>query len=332
MRTVIKGAIFKSLHFVGAHNKLRSKKFQEGRITALCLHRVSADFDYFFDPIKPEKFEQLIKYVVKHYEVISIDAVNAKPGKKPRLILSFDDGYHDFYTNVLPVLKHYSLPSNHNVVTDIVNGKQEVIWTEKLNFLFSYFKEHKPDDLLEIGEQKYSLKEHETTLNSFYITVLRKLFELEHQAREALLNAWLNRFGLKITPKRMMTWDEIAECTRHGVDIGSHTKRHTVLTSIKGKAEMDEELIESKAEIEKNIGKSILSLAPPNGLCNDYVMKQAAIAGYKYVLGIGDTSYAQNTNENITFVSRLNLISEPQESMILRVEELQSTLKKYGRV
>ena len=332
MRNLLKAAVFKSLYFIDVQGRLRNKKHREGRITTLCLHRISSDNDHFFDPIKPERFEQLIQYVLKHYEVISVDDVHSNPGKKPRLILSFDDGYYDFYSNVLPVIKHYSLPSNHNVVTDIVNGKQGVIWTEKLNFLFNYFVEKKPDDLLQLGGVDYSLKQYQSTLDGFYITILKKLFELEHNDRETVLDAWLTKFNLKIIPKRMMNWAEINECAQHGVTFGSHTKRHCVLTSVKSEAEMSEELIESKAEIEKNMGRKISILAPPNGLCDDAVLKKASLAGYKYVLGIGEHSYMKNMAEGMTFLSRLNLISEPQQDMILRIEELQSNLRKYRPV
>ena len=332
MRNLLKAAVFKSLYFIDVQGRLRNKKHGEGRITTLCLHRISADNDHFFDPIKPERFEQLIQYALKHYEVISVHDVHGKPGKKPKLVLSFDDGYYDFYSNVLPVLKHYSLPSNHNIVTDIVNGKQPVIWTEKLNFLFNYFAENKPDGLLQLGGVDYSLKQYQSSLDSFYITVLKRLFELEHLEREKVLDAWLHKFNLKISPKRMMNWAEINECAQHEVTFGSHTKRHCVLTSIKNEVEMGEELIESKTEIEKNMGTEISILAPPNGLCDDHVLKQASLAGYKYVLGIGEHSFMKNTAEGLTFLSRLNLISEPQQDMILRIEELQSNLRKLRPV
>ena len=333
MRNFLKSAVFKTLYFANVQGVLRKKKSREGRITLLCLHRVSKDFDYFFDPIKPDNFEALIKYVVKYYDVISLAAIGQKAGKKPRLVLSFDDGYYDFYSNVLPVLKRYSIPANHNIVTDIVNGEQKLIWTEKLNFLFNHFVLQKPENPLQLNGELFPINGAKININNVYINVLRKLFALEHQNREAILNSWLALYKLTITPQKMMGWSEIRECAENGVDFGSHTRRHTVLTSVKNKEELHEELTESKNVIEKYLNRQVVTLAPPNGLCNDYIIQEAEKAGYKYILGIGECSGVQESNiADITFLSRLNLISESNAAMILRVEELQSNIKRYGRL
>jgi peptidoglycan/xylan/chitin deacetylase (PgdA/CDA1 family) len=326
-KRVLKNLTFNALCFFNAQKFLRNIKERENRTTVLCLHRISDEYDYFWDPIKPGDFEQLIKYILKYYDVISVEDISRKPGKRPRLILSFDDGYYDFYTNVLPVLKHYSLPANHNIVTDIVNGKQDVIWTEKLNFLFNYFRQNTIAGSLKIGMVEFQPNEH-AMLDSHYIAVLKELFKLEQHARLGLLNELLNRYSLQIVPKKMMGWAEIIECADHGVNIGSHTKTHPVLSSIKNEAELYTEIVDSKLEIEKNLKRKISAFAPPNGLSDPATLKQAAGAGYQYILGIGSHSSAEIIENNMTFINRLNLISEPYANMVLRIEELQSNLKK----
>jgi len=330
IREILKNTTFKGLYALNVQKWLRNNKQRENRVTVLCLHRVSDDYDHFWDPIKPGNFELLIQYLVRYYELIPVSRINENPGKKPRVILSFDDGYYDFYTNVLPVLKHYSLPSNHNIVTNIVNGKQDIIWTEMLNFMFNFFRENPVEDAITLGGTEYRLKEQQNNLDRFYITVLKTLFTLEQAERLATLNGWLSRYSLQVSPKKMMGWKEIKECAAHGVEIGSHTQTHPILTTIRKEDEMKAELFESKAEIEKNLRAPATILAPPNGMCNDLIVKQAALAGYEYILGIGEHSVVQKSN-GPTFMTRLNLISEPHNQMVLRIEELQSTMKHFLR-
>lgn len=331
-RENLKSVAFNALYFLGVQHILRNFKLRNQQLTILCFHRVSTDYDYFWDPIKPDDFEKLVKYLIKYYEIVSIeDAVKGVAGKRPKVILSFDDGYYDFYTHVLPIIKQYSLPVNHNIVTEIVNGRQDVIWTEKLNFLFNYLEQNIVDDALDIYDAKITINARTKPLNGLYIVVLKKLFEMGDVERETILTSWLNRYGLQVAPKKMMGWGEVRECVKYGVTFGSHTKTHTVLTSIKDAAQLQEELAGSKADIEKNLSVKVDVLAPPNGLCNQDVIEQARIAGYKYILGIGNHSSVQNNN-GVTVLSRLNLISEPYTHMVLRVAELQSNLKRYGRV
>ena len=330
-KELIKNVAFRSLYVCNVQKGLRSIKLRENRITVLCLHRVSTEYDHFWDPIKPDTFEQLISYLVKNYDVIPVEKIGEKPGKRPRAILSFDDGYYDFYTNVLPLLKHYSLPANHNIVTDIVNGKQDVIWTEKLNFLFNHFRIDAVDDTLKLPGIEFNIKEQQANLDGFYIKTLQALFKLDQRERLTILDGWLGRYNLRVPPKKMMGWSEIMECQQYGVEFGSHTKTHPVLSAMKNENELRSEIFESKSEIEKNLNREISILAPPNGMCDQLVLNLAKEAGYKYVLGIGDHCELDNKGEDFTFMTRLNLISEPHSHMVLRIEEIQSNLKKYAK-
>ena len=137
----------------------------------------------------------------------------------------------------------------------------------------------------------------------------------------------MQQFGLSVKPNRMMSWSDIEQCVTNRVDIGSHTKRHSVLSSITDLVELEEELHGSKIEIEKQLKTEVVTLAPPNGLYNDKVLKCAAKAGYKFVLGIGEQSGLQPCNENVVLLNRLNMISEPHYSAVMRVEELQAGIK-----
>src|SRR5258705_10541707 len=95
---------------VGGTRILRTQK--KNKITVLNLPRITPEQDFFFKPITPAHFESLLKYVAKHYNVITIGEIHSlqtarERKQKPYLILSFDDGYYDFMEYALPLLIKY---------------------------------------------------------------------------------------------------------------------------------------------------------------------------------------------------------------------------------
>ena len=72
----------------------------------------------------------------------------------------------------------------------------------------------------------------------------------------------------------MMSWEEIVEMSRHGIEIGSHTKSHPKLAEIDA-ARVREELEGSKVELEHHLGKKVEFASYPFGNFNDSVKSLA---------------------------------------------------------
>lgn len=91
-----------------------------------------------------------------------------------------------------------------------------------------------------------------------------------------------------IVPKYMdsgyidyMNWDDIRELQKEGMEIGSHTYNHLVLTNVNQEI-LEKEIISSKEKIEKEIGYSLKTFSYPKGRVNDNVVEAVKKAGYKY--------------------------------------------------
>lgn len=88
--------------------------------------------------------------------------------------------------------------------------------------------------------------------------------------------------GKKVTWKKksnipdlpLMNWQQIAECRRAGIEIGSHTRTHPNLLEL-GEAQRLDELQVSKAEIEQRLGQAQTTFCYPYG---DYDPAAAAMA------------------------------------------------------
>jgi peptidoglycan/xylan/chitin deacetylase (PgdA/CDA1 family) len=68
---------------------------------------------------------------------------------------------------------------------------------------------------------------------------------------------------------RMLTWEQVREMYNAGIQFGSHTVTHTILSRIP-RSEMLRELRESKTELSERLGTTISTFAYPNGGVVDY--------------------------------------------------------------
>jgi len=103
---------------------------------------------------------------------------------------------------------------------------------------------------------------------------------------------------------KTMTWDNLREMSDAGMEIGSHTKSHLILTYA-STDEFNSEILDSKLIIESRINKNVVSISYPVGNQNFKLtgsqMKIVEKAGYHW--GI---SYVSGCDKDIIF-SRYSL-------------------------
>ena len=80
--------------------------------------------------------------------------------------------------------------------------------------------------------------------------------------------------------QNMMSAENIKELSDSGWEIASHGVGHLDLTLL-GESDLRRELLDSKAELEKLCGKTVIALSFPYGSWNDKVVKVAEECGYK---------------------------------------------------
>jgi peptidoglycan/xylan/chitin deacetylase (PgdA/CDA1 family) len=80
-----------------------------------------------------------------------------------------------------------------------------------------------------------------------------------------------------------MTSDQIVEIENNGIEIGSHTLSHPNLSTA-SEAKAKKEIFNSKAFLEKLIGKSIISFCYPSGKYSDITEKLVKDVGYDFAV------------------------------------------------
>lgn len=96
-------------------------------------------------------------------------------------------------------------------------------------------------------------------------------------------NVW-DRENVKVE-KKLMDWAAMRRLANDGVVFGSHTKTHPVLSSLPAE-QIDEELFQSKAEIEDKLQIRVESLCYPYGDYDRRVIESAKRAGYKIAVTV----------------------------------------------
>lgn len=321
--------IFRLFYLIGTPKILRFSK--KDRLTILCLHQISNERDFFFNPVSPYHFEQLLKYVIKHYTITTFSQLaDIKTSlAKPALILSFDDGYYDFYEHALPILDKYKLACNHNIVNECVNDSV-VIWTQRLNYIFTHCRNNRIGLDFDINDNNAGESSSDEQWNKYYFEVLKHLMQTPKTARIKSISEKENEYSLAPQYK-MMGWKEVIECSKHQVEIGSHTYSHDILPTISNRETLMVELVKSKTEIELQIKKTVDVIALPNGQGNQSVDDFVRQTGYKYLLYVNDgiNKLFPVMNDKLNIFERVLVIDESPSEMMLRTELFHSKIRKY---
>lgn len=77
-----------------------------------------------------------------------------------------------------------------------------------------------------------------------------------------------------------MSWDDLRELDRAGMEIGGHSHTHPILTKISDMAILEREILDSKKELETELGHGIVSFAYPFGMHDIRVEETVRKAGY----------------------------------------------------
>jgi len=278
-------------------------------VKILAYHRVldftEKDYPYDVELISatPEQFDWQLSYLTKYFTMVTfadVDdfVVHGKPLPKNSVVMTFDDGFEDFHSNVFPQLKRYGVPATVFITTDAI-GQDHSIWFEHVVLLIkanvgASIRLNNGAFVLDIEKNNQSvskvldyLKTIPNPLREEALVQLKS--QLEHpDIRDE--GSSKSRFN-----SRMLSWDMVKEMSDWGVEIGSHTCSHPVLSQLT-EPEMFRELNQSKQVIEKQLGIEVKAIAYPVGgptSISTQVFDLAKEIGYRFGL-----SYIDGVSKN----------------------------------
>ncbi len=255
------------------YRKISSKLVRRNDIKILAYHKISDDLpNYLGLNTTIAGFEKQIRYLKQHYNVISLsDAVDLiQSGEKLSedvVVITFDDGYKDNYTNAFPIIKKYNIPVTIFLAAGLIGSKRN-LWFGNITEMLTGTTKNSID--LEIfGLGKYPidrLKQKEKAI----ITIIKYAKKLRKEEIQSLIKCISEKLEINYSEsEQMLSWDEIIEMKKNGVSFGTHTMTHTILTNISLK-ESEYEIVESKRLIEERLKAKVSFLSYPNGSAADF--------------------------------------------------------------
>jgi peptidoglycan/xylan/chitin deacetylase (PgdA/CDA1 family) len=267
-------------------------------LLVLCYHGVVAerheeDSFLYRNTVAAEDFRKQLEWLAREFHPVALaDLVNHLDGRltlgRRPLLITFDDGYRNNLTIAAPILRSLGIPATVGLATGYI-GKHEMLWPDEVNTRVYYWPRSTvplpgsaeqtetasvPGDAA--GREKLAsvvrkrVKELDEPARDRYLEVIRQ------ERCAALENMDDELFGF-------LTWDEVRRLSALGVEIGSHSVTHPILSRIP-EERIRTEFHESKNRIQRELGTPCVAITYPNGSradVNDRVLQAAQQAGYR---------------------------------------------------
>lgn len=206
-----------------------------------------------------ERFEQQMRWLRDHYQVVSlrefVDRVTAGRSLRSMAAVTFDDGYAGVFEHALPILQSLGTPATVFVVAEAVGRRAGFWW-----------------DQPEIVESATPLRRQE------WLNAMRG-------DGQAIAAPDLSR--TLPASHRPADWATIRAALGRGIDLGSHSVTHRSLPTLTT-AELEHEVIASRALLYRATGIQPEFFAYPYGLWDPRVRTLVRSAGYRAALTLDD--------------------------------------------
>ena len=282
--------------------------------------------------VTPESFRLHINILKKHFNIIKLSdwielRLEGKELPKKACAITFDDGWLDNFEFAFPILKELNVPATIFLVSGMI-GTNEKFWPERLARIIMTIASNYPQywthpelEWLQSPAGGYCFSETPPTQNNLsdMIASAKSYSDQEIHDRLDRLESTLQLEPSDDAPS-LLNWQQITEMVNSNlVEVGSHTCRHVRLNDFTRTDLINGEIINSKKEIEKKLGRPVKTFCFPNG---DLCPEALALVKQNYC-GAVSTASGWNTNcSDIHLLRRIGIhqdIADDRISFLARI-------------
>ena len=267
-------------------------------LTILNLHRVAEDDGSSYRPLSPRLFDQLLIFLKENFEFTTFGQLMSEfSTDKPKLILSFDDGYKDFIDIAVPILERHNIRVNQNIIPECVEEK-----LPPLNVLIQDFIGKAPINLLknlEIPGFDTTGLASDRIQMGLKVSIFLKNRPMSEQRTlsEALHPQFFDWDDFSPTP--MMSQEEIKQLARVH-EIGAHSYSHATMV-FETDDYFQEDLKKCREYFLNRLGIPVDIYTFPNGSYRESQLEMARDSGYKHILLVSDLFSKTDTDVHFRF-------------------------------
>lgn len=296
--------------------------------------------------VPKDRFKKQIEFIVKHYKVISLESYiefrkNGSTGNLPSnpIVITFDDGFADNYSNALPVLELYDCPATFFLIGNAMKTEGEV-WVHKLYHAIDNLGdvEVKPTVYDGVNERgRLSSKFYKKTflravrklldaasLDSEKKTILKKLSRI--QPTEESSNKVSNY------KDEYMSYNQVKDLITRGFSIGGHSMTHEDLVRLDAK-QRRREIFESKKFIDEILNyENASAFAYPFGHRNTFNKEtRNLLADAGFVCALTTIEGINTMQTDIYELQRIEVGDFSNYELLLHTTGLIGWIKGIGR-
>jgi len=233
----------------------------------LCYHRVAEGVD---DPfqlcVTPANFAAQLDEIARHGEPSTLGELSI-PSRRPRIVVTFDDGYVDNLTNAMPIAGAKGIPITVFVTSGVLGGDKG-FWWDRLGTLLRGRPSGTHQIRLPTNEGTVRIGLGSSKAGEDLQSVRQHLLPLPVAEIHHVLDAVAEEWGNSAAPPpdaRSLTPSELGQLARSElVTIGAHTVDHVRLRGLPTHDQL-QTISSSRKELEQLSGQAISHFAYPYG-------------------------------------------------------------------
>jgi len=240
-------------------------------------------------------------YLQKHYRVIALGHLSKllreqQPIPSGCVVITIDDGHRSVYQHGYRIFAEFGFPITVYLTTGPLDDGSW-LWFDRVAHVFATSRLNtaelpSPNGVPAVDaysilgkpvvlgnmQQRLALAEH-------YMELMKPLPQAAFPGCFSRLESCLGVEVPEQAPPEWasLTWEEVKTMSRQGVDFGTHTVTHPILTRIDESAQ-EYEIVASKSRIEAELDQPVRHFAYPNGQPQDIssaIVEKVRNAGYE---------------------------------------------------
>jgi peptidoglycan/xylan/chitin deacetylase (PgdA/CDA1 family) len=277
----------------------------------LLYHKVSNDpIDSQLLAVSPTNFRNQLVWLKEHYEVLDLSYLIHRMKRKQlcgnEIAITFDDGYRDNFTQMLPIVTEIEIPVTVFIATDFINYSHEFWWDQVEQIVVST---QEKSLTLRIEDCEVSLELSSATLRICAIdTICAELKKYTQLSIRKAIEDLAHKLKCSVDPRvshGIMTESDLSQMSESKwVTLGSHTCSHCRMTILSDSDQKDELNI-SKRRLEEIVEQEIYLISYPYGSSIDFsASTEKLVIECGYIAGIANIQEDLSNDTNITAIPR----------------------------
>src|SRR5262245_20051981 len=235
-----------------------------------------------------QAFSEQLEYLKRNYRIVRLsDLVESlsqnNPLPRSLAAVTIDDGYRDSYEIAFPLLRRHGVPATVYVVTEFVEGRTW-LWTDKMRFIANHAPAQELSTMIE-GKRLFLSLAGRQSRHFAAERINLALKEIDDEVKNEVINNIAELLGVElpnIPPAEYaaISPQQALEMDRNGVEIGSHTLTHPILTRVSDDR-LYREVRDSRTHLESLLKHPVNHFCYPNGDYDHRVLREIVKSGYQ---------------------------------------------------